>query len=107
LIINGATNHAPAAAEVAAGLRERRAHVASLIKEKIQIDIDRGVLPEDSDADSLATYVVSVWQGISLLARDGANCDDLEAVVRIAMAAEPSAPQLVQDSSSATTQTSL
>lgn len=89
LIISGATNHAPAAAEVAAGLRARRAHVADLIEKKIQIDIDRGVLPEGTHAGHLATYVVSVWQGLSLQARDGAGREDLEAAASRAMAAWP------------------
>jgi AcrR family transcriptional regulator len=89
LIINGATNHTPAAAEVAAGLRARRAHVAALIKDKIQTDIDEGTLPRDTDAGHLATYVVTVWRGLSLSARDGASRNDLEAAVRTAMNAWP------------------
>lgn len=90
LIINGATNHTPAAAEVATGLRTRRAHVARLIEQKIQADIDSGDLPASTDARHLAAYVVSVWQGLSLLARDGANREDLEAAAAIAMASWPS-----------------
>lgn len=89
LIINGAINCGPASAEVASGLRARRDHVAALIRRRIQTDIDRGRLSPDTDAGHLTAYVVSVWQGLSLLARDGASRDDLEAAVRTALRAWP------------------
>ncbi len=89
LIISGATNYSPASAETAAGLRQRRAHVRDRISERIRADIAAGSLPSDADPDRLATYAVSVWQGLALLARDGAARADLEASVRTAMQAWP------------------
>lgn len=89
LIISGATNYSPASAEVAAGLRERRAHTAARIAEKIRTDIARGALPPGIEAGPLATYAMSVWNGIALLARDGAAREELEAAVGTAMQAWP------------------
>jgi len=93
LIISGTTNHAPASDDVAAGLRARRAEVAGLIEQKIHADIDAGRLPAETVARHLATYVVALWHGLSLLARDGADRTDLEAVITTAMSAWPRRPR--------------
>lgn len=90
LILNGATNHTAASEEVAAGLRVRRAETAALIERVIRTDIERGELPPDTDAHALATFAVAVWQGLSQLARDGRNRQDLESVVATAMETWPS-----------------
>lgn len=90
LIISGATNYSPASAEVAAGLRARRAATGAQIAEKVRADVAAGVLPPATDADQLATYAVSVWNGLALLARDGASRENLDAAARTAMQAWPS-----------------
>ncbi len=92
LIISGATNYSPASAEIAAGLRERRAHTAARIAEKIRADIAAGTLPRETDAQHLSTFAVSVWHGLALLARDGAARADLEAAAGTAMQAWPRPP---------------
>ena len=89
LIISGATNHSPASADVAAELQERRTHVAGRIAEKIRADVARGALPTNTDVDQLTTFVMSVWSGVALQARDGATRASLEAAVDIAMRAWP------------------
>ncbi len=89
LILNGATNHTAASEKVAAGLRARRAETAALIERMIRTDIERGELPPETDAHALATFAVTVWQGLSQLARDGHDRQDLENVVATAMTTWP------------------
>jgi AcrR family transcriptional regulator len=89
LILNGAVNHTAASADVAAGLRARRAEAAALIEHMIRAGIDRGELPPETDARALATFTVTVWQGLSQLARDGRDRQDLQSAVTTAMTAWP------------------
>lgn len=91
LILNGATNHTSASASetVAASLRARRSHTETLIEGMIRTDIGRGALPSETDAHALATFSVAVWQGLSQLARDGHDRQDLESVVATAMSTWP------------------
>lgn len=90
LILNGATNHTTASESVADGLRARRADTAAMIEGTIRTDIERRKLPAETDAHALATFTVTVWQGLSQLARDGRRRQDLDSVVATAMAAWPS-----------------
>lgn len=89
LILNGATNHTSASETVAASLRARRTQTATLIEGLIRTDIGRGALPPETDAHALATFSVAVWQGLSQLARDGHDRQDLESVVATAMTTWP------------------
>lgn len=91
LILNGATNHTPASTPVAAGLRARRAETAAMIERKIRCDIDRGELPPDTDAHRLTMYAVTIWQGLSQLARDGHTRSELDQAAALAMTAWPGA----------------
>ncbi|MFD2025905.1 TetR/AcrR family transcriptional regulator [Promicromonospora aerolata] len=93
LILNGATNHTVASAQVAAGLRARRAETEALIEGKIRADIDVGELPPETDAPALTAFATTVWQGLSQLARDGHGRRDLEGAVAVALAAWPGARQ--------------
>ena len=69
--------------EVAALRRETEA----LLQRKIENDIEAGALPRDTDAETLAAYVVGFIQGLSTLARDGASRMKLLEMVKIAMKA--------------------
>lgn len=89
LILNGATNHTAASVRIAASLRARRAQTASLIEGRIRTDIERAELPAETDAHALATFSVAVWQGLSQLARDGHDRQNLESVVATAMTTWP------------------
>lgn len=55
--------------------------------------LDRGVhdheLPSNTDTRALAGYYLAILQGISVQARDGANREKLESVIRVAMCAWP------------------
>lgn len=89
LILSGAVNYAASSAEVASGLRERRADVEDRVAALIDNDVAAGTLPRETDARSLAAYVTVVWQGLSAAARDGHSRDDLLNVVSRAMNAWP------------------
>lgn len=89
LILNGATNHTSASETVAESLRARRTQIATLIEGMIRTDIERGALPPETDAHALATFFMAVWQGLSQLARDGHDRQDLESVVATAMTTWP------------------
>ncbi|MFD7662257.1 TetR/AcrR family transcriptional regulator [Streptomyces sp. NPDC059788] len=90
MVITAATNCTVQSEDVMRGLRERRARNVELIEERIRADIAAGELPADTDAHALATYGVTVLQGMSQQARDGADRTTLERVAELAMAAWPS-----------------
>ena len=66
-----------------------RQTLESQLRERIQRDVDGGVLPERTDADALAATVVCTVQGMSTLARDGASRGTLERVIEIVLGGWP------------------
>ena len=58
-------------------------------EDSLRIRLDRAVqdleLPPDTDTHALAGYYLAMLQGISAQARDGANSEKLEGIIRIAM----------------------
>lgn len=89
LILSGDANHSDTSADVAAGLRERRAHVESRIATLIEADAAVGRLPAATDVQALAAYATTVWKGLSPAARDGHSRTTLMTVVARAMDAWP------------------
>lgn len=51
--------------------------------------VAQGELPETVDVATLAQFIVGVQQGMSVQARDGASCESLQQVARMAMAIWP------------------
>ena len=89
LLVGGATNCSPAAADVQEALAAiRRANEAAL-RGRTQADIAGGVLPAEADATTLASLTMAVIQGMSTQARDGAGRDKLLALADAAMRAWP------------------
>ncbi|MBF6412170.1 TetR/AcrR family transcriptional regulator [Nocardia cyriacigeorgica] len=72
--------------EVAGLLRDLRNGNIRAFAERIQTDIDAGLLPPDTNAAASARYVGAVMFGMSQSARDGATREELAAVARIAAA---------------------
>ena len=58
-----------------------------MIEERLQRAMAAGELPASLDPRSVASYYVTVQQGMSIQARDGASRSALEAIARAAMAA--------------------
>ncbi|WP_378734022.1 TetR/AcrR family transcriptional regulator [Nocardia brasiliensis] len=71
--------------EVADQLRELRNRNLGLFTQRIQADIDAGLLGTEVDAPTLARYIGTVMQGMSQAARDGASREELEQVAELAM----------------------
>jgi AcrR family transcriptional regulator len=59
------------------------------LEQRIQQDIEQGLLPPDTSAAGLATFISATIQGISTLARDGASREKLTHVKNLAMKAWP------------------
>ena len=56
---------------------------------RLQLGVDAGDLPVDTDVEALTGYVSAVMTGMSASARDGATADELGGVAELAMAAWP------------------
>jgi AcrR family transcriptional regulator len=91
LLITAATNCSPQSADIAARLRELRAHGTRALEDKIAAAARTGELPARTDAHALATFYAAVLQGMSAQARDGAARTDLEQIAEAALQAWPSA----------------
>ncbi|MFK0289395.1 TetR/AcrR family transcriptional regulator [Streptomyces sp. NPDC090442] len=89
MVISAALNTAPASAEVAASLRDKRQSNVREIERAIRADAAAGELPADTDAHALAEYVSAIIAGMSQSARDGTDRATLEAVASLAMNAWP------------------
>lgn len=89
LIISGAVNHGPDAAEVEGELREMRLQSRAAVAERLREGVANRELPEDADTDALAEFIAAVVRGMSRSAQDGATADELRAVADLAMGAWP------------------
>lgn len=69
---------------IRAVLRQRRDDKTSMLREKIDADIVAGCLPAGTDANGLASYVMTVLRGMDQRARDNATRRDLAGIARIA-----------------------
>jgi AcrR family transcriptional regulator len=65
----------------------RAARLGSLerLKARLNHGVEAGELPADTDVHALARFVQTVQSGMSILARDGATRQELEAVAQVAM----------------------
>jgi hypothetical protein len=59
------------------------------MKQRIDRDVAEGLLPADTDSESLAGLAIAVIQGLSVLARDGADRPQLISIARAAMNSWP------------------
>ena len=63
-----------------------RREIETALRDKIAGDVDSGERPARADPAVLAAYVMTVIQGLSTLARDGATRAKLQQVAQLAMA---------------------
>jgi len=89
MVVMATTNCSVAAERVQAALAKRRAAGEATVKRRIQEGVASGELPPDTDALSLANFYVTVYQGMSMQAKDGASRETLMATVATAMRSWP------------------
>ncbi|WP_322893564.1 MULTISPECIES: TetR/AcrR family transcriptional regulator [unclassified Yoonia] len=85
LLASAAATGSPDAAEVRAAVAAERRAIRDMIQRRIEVDMGRGLLPSDTDPAPLADLAIAVMQGMSVLARDGADRERLLAVAETAM----------------------
>lgn len=90
MVVMAATNCSVAAEHVQTALTRRRAAAIADIHRRIQSGIDDGELPVDTDAQALGNFYSTIYQGMSMQAKDGATRASLMATVDTAMRAWPS-----------------
>ena len=89
LLASATASGSPAAADVQRAVADVRRGLAAQLAKRIERDVTEGRLPSDTNAMALADLIVGVTQGMSVLARDGASRQQLQAVARAAMKAWP------------------
>lgn len=73
--------------EAACELRDARAEMQRLLEARLRAEAAKGALPASCDISAIASFYITVQQGMSIRARDGATRAELEAVARGAMLA--------------------
>jgi AcrR family transcriptional regulator len=91
VMVMAATNCSVAAEHVQTALAKRRALGVASMQARIQRGIDEGELPADTDAGALANFYATVYQGMSMQAKDGASRASLRRSVEMAMRSWPPA----------------
>ena len=89
LLASSTATGSAAAADVREAVAGYRRNLHDLLRARIERDRDDGLLPPNADADALANLVIAVMQGLSVLARDGADRASLQAVVDAALQTWP------------------
>jgi hypothetical protein len=92
MLVMATTNCSVAAEHVQRALAQRRAVGVGNLQARIQRGIDEGELPADSDAAALANFYATVYQGMSMQAKDGASKASLLGSVEMAMRSWPASP---------------
>jgi TetR/AcrR family transcriptional regulator, copper-responsive repressor len=91
MMVMATTNCSVAAEHIQAALVKRRSLGVGLMQARIQRGIDEGELPAATDAEALANFYATVYQGMSMQAKDGASRESLLASVEMAMRSWPTA----------------
>ncbi|MGJ4945298.1 TetR/AcrR family transcriptional regulator [Bradyrhizobium sp. HKCCYLS1011] len=79
-------------ADLAAELKAIRTVSRKALERRIAHDVKEGVLPATTDAAALARFYMTVLQGLSVQALDGASAAELRLVAASALRAWPGAP---------------
>lgn len=87
LVVLGALHPSDTNAGVCQGLREMRAQNVTELRERLDRAVAAGELPPGLDSASVASFYVTVQQGMSIQARDGASREMLHAIADGALAA--------------------
>ena len=88
-LLTMSTSCASVSAGVQATLAKKRAMGRERIRERIERGIEEGDVPVSADAQALAEFVMTIFAGMAMHARDGASRKALNATVDAAMKAFP------------------
>ena len=87
MVVLSQLNPTEASASVCAALRENRAQGQAGLERRLRRAVEVGELAPGTDVAALAAFYLTVQQGMSIQARDGASEETLLAVAKGAMAA--------------------
>jgi AcrR family transcriptional regulator len=87
LIVLGALHSSDSSEGVCSALRAMRAENVAMLRRRLDSAVAAGDLPAGIDTQSVATFYVTVQQGMSIQARDGVSRETLLAIANGAMAA--------------------
>jgi AcrR family transcriptional regulator len=85
MVVASAINGSPESAHLQAALRGCRVEAEARITAKIKRGVRNGELPPRTNAAVLGKFYMTVMQGMTIQARDGATQEELLAVARAAM----------------------
>ena len=92
LVASAAVSGSDAAADVRAHLARFRLDIETALRYKTKTDIAAGRLPTGTNAPALAAMTMAVIQGMSTLAKDGADQSKLLAIAETALQSWPTGP---------------
>ena len=92
LVASAAVSGSDAAADVRAHLARFRLDIEIALRDKTKTDIAAGRLPPGTNAPALAAMTMAVIQGMSTLAKDGADRSKLLAIAETALQSWPTGP---------------
>ncbi|MGF1475626.1 MAG: TetR/AcrR family transcriptional regulator [Geminicoccaceae bacterium] len=89
MVVLAATHCGPAAKEMVDALAGLRRASEAAIRARVRAGVDAGELAPGTDVEALGSLIVTLFQGLSIRARDGASREQLQSVVDLAMAGWP------------------
>jgi AcrR family transcriptional regulator len=89
LLASATASGSAASCDVQLAVAGIRGFIIERLQNRIERDISAGVLPGTTDAPALAGLVMTVMQGLSVLARDGMGRAPLQAIATAALQAWP------------------
>ncbi|WP_235512514.1 TetR/AcrR family transcriptional regulator [Sphingomonas sp. Leaf17] len=89
LLASATASGSPASADVQQAIAGIRTAIGRQLTARIERDVTAGLMPVDTDAAAVAGLVIAVIQGMSVLARDGAEPAVIAAIARTALDAWP------------------
>lgn len=93
MVVLAAMNCSEASSHLHSALADVRAEAESFFRSAIQRDVDEGEVPADTDVATLAKFFMTVLEGMTIQARDGATGEALLDVAKTAMRAWPAPAQ--------------
>ena len=89
LLASATASGSAASSDVQLVVADIRRFVIERLRSRIEFDVSTGVLPRTTNAPALAGLVMTIMQGLSVLARDGMGRASLQAIATTALQAWP------------------